>query len=129
MDLFSFGYIFQILMYLIQRIADVTRQFGKSSDTTSVLKQDHLELFPWDHVQMAFDSLQGWRLHYFSGQPVPLLSHSHSKKSCSLHSRGIWFCLWSCHWASLGRAWILLPFLDVFIYIDDIPLEHSFLPS
>lgn len=40
MALFSFGYSFQILMYFIQRTADVTRQFGKSSDTTSVLKQD-----------------------------------------------------------------------------------------
>ena len=29
---------------------------------------------------MAFEYLQGWRLHNLPGQPVPVLSHPHSKK-------------------------------------------------
>ena len=33
-----------------------------------------------DHVKIAFEYLQGWRLHNFSGQPVQVLSHPHSKK-------------------------------------------------
>jgi len=29
---------------------------------------------------MAFEYLQGWRLHHLPGQPVPVLVHPHSKK-------------------------------------------------
>lgn len=31
------------------------------------------------HIQMAFEYLQGCRLYNLSGQPVLVLSHSHSK--------------------------------------------------
>lgn len=33
-----------------------------------------------DHVQVAFEDLQGGRLHNHSGQTVPVLCHSHSKE-------------------------------------------------
>jgi len=40
-----------------------------------LLKQGHLELIAQDHVQVAFECLQGQRLHIISGQPVLVLSH------------------------------------------------------
>ena len=44
------------------------------------LEQGHLEQFAQDHVQKAFEYLQGWRLHNLSGQPMLVLGHPHSKK-------------------------------------------------
>ena len=52
----------------------------RSSGPTPVLKQGHLEQVAQDCIQMAFQYLQGWRLHNLSGQPVPVLGHSPSKK-------------------------------------------------
>lgn len=34
-----------------------------------------------DHVQKGFAYFQGWRLHDFSGQCVPVLNHPHRTKS------------------------------------------------
>ena len=45
-----------------------------------LLKQGLLQLVAQEHVQMAFEHLQGWRLHNLSGQPVPVLGHPHSEK-------------------------------------------------
>ena len=45
-----------------------------------LLKQGHLGPVVQEHVQMAFEYLQGGRLHNLSGQPVPVLSNPHSKK-------------------------------------------------
>lgn len=42
-------------------------------------EQGYLELIAQNPVQMAFDYLQAWRLH-FSGRSVPVLDHSYSKK-------------------------------------------------
>ena len=92
MALFSFGDIFQIIMYSIHRMVEVGRDLWRSSGPTSLLKQGHLKLVAQDHVQMDFEDLQGWRLHNLSGQPVLMLSHSHSKKSVSLCSGGT-FCV------------------------------------
>jgi len=45
-----------------------------------LLKQGHLELLAQDHVQVASEYLQGWRLQRLSGQPVPVLGHPHNEK-------------------------------------------------
>ena len=51
---------------------------------------------------------------HLSGQPVPVLSHPHSKKVVSWCSEGTCcvsvcaHCLWSCHWAPWKRAWLPL---------------------
>lgn len=47
--------------------------------STTQLKQGHLEQVAQGHVQMAFESLQGWRSHNLSG-PVPVLSYPHTDK-------------------------------------------------
>lgn len=46
-----------------------------------MLKQDDLELFAQDHVQMAFVYLRGVRLHSISGWPVPVPSQGHSGRA------------------------------------------------
>ena len=38
----------------------------------------HLELLTQDHVQAAFEDLQGGIPNNLSGQPVPVLHHPHS---------------------------------------------------
>lgn len=48
--------------------------------SNSMLKQGYLEHIAQDHVQEAFDDLQGERLHHLSGQSVPVLSYLHSTK-------------------------------------------------
>lgn len=40
----------------------------------------HLEPGAQDHVQTAFEDLQGHRLHNLFGQPAPVRSHHHCKK-------------------------------------------------
>jgi len=45
-----------------------------------LLKQGHLDPVAQVCVQMAFEHLQGWRLHNLSGRPVPVLGHPHSEK-------------------------------------------------
>jgi len=39
-----------------------------------VLKQGHLEVVAQGHVQVAFEDLQGWRCHNFSGQKMHCVS-------------------------------------------------------
>jgi len=46
----------------------------------SPAKQGHLQLVVQGHVQVAFEYLQGQRLHNLPEQPVPVLSHPHSRK-------------------------------------------------
>jgi len=48
------------------RIVEVGRDLWRSPIPTPLLKQSHLEQAAHDHVQMAFEYLQGWRLHSFS---------------------------------------------------------------
>jgi len=67
-----------------------------------MLKQGHLEPVAQDHVQMAFENLQGWRLHNLLGLPVPVVSHLCSEKTSCISVFA--HCLWSCHRAPLGSA-------------------------
>lgn len=62
------------------RMVEVGRDLWRSSCPALLLKQGHLEPVAQDHVQMAFEYLQGWRLDNFSGQPVPVLGHPYSEK-------------------------------------------------
>ena len=61
-------------------MVEAGRDLWRSSGPTPLLKQGHLGQVASDHVQIAFEYLQGWRLHNLSGQPVPVLGHPHSKK-------------------------------------------------
>ena len=63
------------------RVADTGRDLWRSPDPIPLLKQGHLEAVAQDHVRMAFDRLQGRKLHNLSGQPVPVLGHPDSKKA------------------------------------------------
>ena len=60
------------------RMLEVKRDLWRSSGQHRLLKQDHLQPISQDHVQMAFEYLQGWRHHNFFGQPLPVLGHPHS---------------------------------------------------
>jgi len=65
---------------VFHRLIEVGRDIWGLSCPTSLLKKGHLKPVAQDHVQMAFEYLQGWRLHNISGQPVPVLGHPHSEK-------------------------------------------------
>lgn len=45
-----------------------------------MLKQGDREEAAQDHIQTRFECLHARRFHSFPGQPVPVLSHHHSKK-------------------------------------------------
>ena len=62
------------------RMVEVGRHLQRSSGPSPLLKQGHLQPAAQDHVQVAFEYLQGWRIHSLPGQPVPVLGHSYSKK-------------------------------------------------
>lgn len=79
-----------------------------------------------DCVQLAFDSLQEWRHHHLSGQPVPVLGHSHSEYLEGTSRVSVCpHCPWP--WAALRRAWLhpLSYLLQLFTYTDKIPLGFS----
>jgi len=59
------------------RMVEVGSDLWRSSCPALLLKQGHLEQVAHDHVQMAFEYLQRWRLHNLSEQPVPVLGHPH----------------------------------------------------
>ena len=63
-----------------RRTTEVGRDLQRLCHPTLLLKQGHLKKAAQDHVQIAFEYLQGWRLHNLSGQPVPVLGHPHNKK-------------------------------------------------
>jgi len=58
----------------------VGRHIWRSSGPSTLLKQGHLEPVAQDHIQMAFEYLQGWKLHNPLGQPVPVFSNPRRKK-------------------------------------------------
>jgi len=63
------------------RLFQIGRDLWRTPGPSPLLKQGHLELLVQDHVQTAFEYLQGWRFHNFPGQLVPALSHPHRKKA------------------------------------------------
>ena len=62
------------------RAAGVGGDLWRSSGPTTLLNQGHLGPVAQDHIQMASEYLQGWRLHNLHGEPVPVLHHPHSQK-------------------------------------------------
>lgn len=52
----------------------------RSSSSTLLLKQIHLEQTAQDRIQAGFEYLQRRRVHNLSGQPVPVLWHPQSRK-------------------------------------------------
>ena len=45
------------------RLVEVGRHLWRPSGPTPLLQQGHLELVTQNHVQTAFEYLQGWRIH------------------------------------------------------------------
>jgi len=74
----------------------------------TLLEQGHVEQPAQNDVQMDFEYLQGKKLHNPSGQPVSGINPPHSKKLFPYVSdvSVSGYYLWSCHWASLKRAWL-----------------------
>jgi len=61
------------------RLTEAGRDLCRSPGSTPLFEQGHPELVVQDHVQTAFEYLQGGRPYNISGQTVAGLSHSHSK--------------------------------------------------
>jgi len=76
-----------------RRVAE-ERCLWRSSCPAALLSQGQLESVAQDHVQVAFNCLQAWRLH-LSGQSVPVLSHRHSEK-CFPAFRATLLCFSLC---------------------------------
>lgn len=62
------------------RRVDIGKDVWISLGPSFQLRLGHLELLAQDCVQMTFKYFQGWKLHSFSGQCMPVLSHLHSKE-------------------------------------------------
>ena len=61
------------------RMADVGRHLYTLSSPTPALSLPYNSV-PQDCVQKAFEYLQGNKLQNLSGQPIPVLGHSHSEE-------------------------------------------------
>lgn len=101
------------------RLVEIGRDLWRVSGPTPLLKQGHTEQDAQDHVQAVSEYLQAWRRYSLSGQPVPLLSHLHSKEL--LLDVQTAYCVPACvhsflswNWAPMKRAWLHLiaPFLQ-----------------
>lgn len=115
-----------LTLHIEHRITEWLRDVQRSSGPTPLLNQGHLEPDAQNHVQMAFKFLEEWRLHNLSGQSVPELGHPHSEILFHDVQNLLCFslctyCLWSCHWLSLKRAWFC-PFCTLApgIYVSKI---------
>lgn len=64
----------------LSQMAGVKRDLWRSPSPTTLLKQGSLEQVAQNHVQIAFEYLQGWKLQNLPGQHVPMLSHPHTEK-------------------------------------------------
>lgn len=115
------------------RIAEWLRLEGTSEGIWSnpLLKQGCLELVSQHHVWMTFEKLQGERLHKFSGQLAPVLSHPHRKLSVWKKPPVFHFVLTASgsvtghHWEEPSSIFCA-PSLQVSVYLDEIPLSRLF---
>jgi len=101
-------------------MGELGRDIWRSSCPTPLPKQGHLKLFAKVHVQTAFEYLQGWRPHNFTGQPVPVLGHP-----CNIHRsapicQAIRFVIKVCQVAQaqlpFGEAMLAIP--DDFLVLN-----------
>jgi len=117
------------------RTVEIGRDHCRSSGPTDLLKRDHLQLVAQDHIQAAFEQLQGWRLHNRSGQSMTVLGHSHSEKvfpDLQIESPVCVRCLLSCHWTPLKSTWLhlLYAFLTgIYLHWWNSPIEPSLLQA
>lgn len=67
---------------ILSWIIDCLRLAGTSGGPLTqptLFKLGYLELVAQDHIQMAFEYPQWWRVHNISGQPVPMIDQSPSQ--------------------------------------------------
>ena len=71
-----------ISFYQLQnaRMVEVGRDHSRSSRAMPLLKQAQLQRVAQDCIQPGFKYLQQWRLHKFSGQPIPAFNHPQGKE-------------------------------------------------
>ena len=62
------------------RMVEVGKEFWRSSDPTSLLKQCSLEHNTQDCIQIAFEYLWVRGIHNLSEQLIPVLCHPHNKE-------------------------------------------------
>ena len=67
-DIFPLGCFKPFLISQNLRLLEVRTGLWRSSGPTPLLKQDHLEPVAQDHIQVAFEYLQGRRVHNVPGQ-------------------------------------------------------------
>lgn len=104
--------------------------------THPLLKPGQLQRVARGPVPLAFEHLQGGRLHTLPGQPVPEFNHPHSGKSVSLCSGGnsrvsvYAHCRLSCRWAPPRRAWLRLLYFPLHkVFTDTVKMPPSLLFS
>jgi len=65
------------------KMVTIEKDLWKSSGQPCLVKQYHLQSVAQDHVQTAFENLQGRRLRNLPGQPMPVFSYSHRENMFS----------------------------------------------
>jgi len=108
------------------------KDLWRPSGPTPLLKQGHLEPVAQDHLQMAFEYPQGWRLHRLSGQPVPGLGHPHSETVFpDIQTSHVSACvsfLWSWHWAITEMSLVPSSLQRPFRYVYTL-MRSALLPN
>lgn len=79
----------------IHRRAEAWRDLWNSSGPITLLKQGHLAPVTQNHVQRAFEDLQGQRFHSLSGKPCQC-SVTLTGRKCFLMFRGSFLCFNLC---------------------------------
>jgi len=69
-------------------MGEAGRDVQRSSDPISLLKEGNIKPLGQDQVYMAFEYLQGLRIHSTSGKPISVLGHPHREKKCFFIFRG-----------------------------------------
>lgn len=91
-------------------MVEVGKDMWRLSGLTPVPSQGHLELVSQKQVQMAFEYLQGWRLHNIPGQFMPVLIHPHRVFPVFQFVPVVSGPIPGNHWEESGSLFLHLPF-------------------
>lgn len=112
---------------ITKSIAEVSRDFWRSSGLTPLLKRGVLELFVQDHVQLGLNISKD-RDCNLSGKPVPAFEHLHCENCFSYFKHGfpyfkfvsLAFSPVNGHWWEESGSLDLIPSHQVFIHTEKI---------
>lgn len=86
----------------------VWKCFQRSFSPTSCSGQGHQDQVAQGCIHNSIETFEGWKYHHLSGKPLPVHGYPHTENIFFLNLIRISHvhCLFSYHWAFLGRAWL-----------------------